>query len=68
MDECEYLWKLIFDLPQQPLEVGSMMFLANRITEIINIIKKLKADNRQNDFTAKCYKNQRLIFVSKMLR
>ena len=68
MDTSERLYNLIFDLPQRPSELTDKPALVSAIQEIITLIKILKSQSKFNEITARCFKNQRLHFVSKLIR
>ncbi len=68
MDISEILYDRIFKLPQNHEEIGSLKDLTEEIKDIKTQIKTLKFEGRQQDIEKKCYKNQKLIFISKLLK
>jgi hypothetical protein len=68
MDISEILYESIFRLPQTHEEIKSLKSLSEEIQKIITLIKNLKDKGRQQDIERKCFKNQKLILVSKILK
>lgn len=68
MDSSDILHDRIFVLPQNHEEIKSLRGLTESIHEITMLIKTLKMEGRQQDIEKKCFKNQKLLFVSKILK